>query len=186
MGFKKGVIESQITICQDKGVIPHEFGVIYRHISNMTAIRNKHECRDHGWFSDSTTFLPRSNFRNLGNEGPSKVPVAGVDSSVVPSVSSIYFVSAGMKRDSLLHAMPVEIGGIGSPTFLPILKASDWVTTSMGRVNAVISICELTKVVSYSPVWRVLNETAPLSPFLSDRWLFLNVDMVRLYSTLNC
>jgi len=44
---------------------------------------------------------------------------------VIPSVSSIDFVFAGLKRDILLDAMPVVIGCIGTPAFFAVLKASD-------------------------------------------------------------
>jgi len=50
----------------------------------------------------------------------------------------------------------------------------------MGRVNALIGIWELTKA-----VWRFFNETASLSPILSDRGLFPNVDMERFFATIN-
>lgn len=180
MGFKKDVIESQIIIRQDGGGIPLEFGVIYLQVSNVTLIFSHHECWDHGWFSDFTTFFPRSNIRNIGNEVPNNGKVAEVDSCVIPSVSSIDFVLAGMKSCAPLKAKPVVTGGICSPAFFAIIKASYRVTTSVGRVNALISIWELTKA-----VWRFFNETAPLSPILSDRGLFPYVEMERFFATIN-
>jgi hypothetical protein len=139
-GFENDVIVSKISIRQDYGGIPHEMVVMYQQVSNVTLIVNHHEINDHRRFSDSTTFFPRSNIRNIGNGLLKNGRVAVVDSCVTPSVSSIDFVFALSKRDIILKSMSAEIEGIGGPTFLLVLKASHTVTTSMGGVNAVISI----------------------------------------------